>query len=127
MTLTNILLVGLGGFLGSIARYLCTVFIDEKANTSFPFGTFTVNIAGAFILGLVYAWASRSSHDVSSLRIFLITGFCGGFTTFSAFAFENFGLINNRSVAISLAYISLTVVSGIVAVWFGIMLMKKIG
>ena len=125
MSFSNILLVGIGGFLGSIARYACSVFIGQKSLTDFPYATFIVNVVGAFILGLVYQWSAQQQTD-SQVRIFLVTGFCGGFTTFSAFAFENYGLISNRSTATSLVYISLTIVTGIVAVWLGMTVMKKI-
>ena len=127
MTFTNVLLVGLGGCIGSIARYATSLSIDQKLNRSFPFGTFVVNIVGAFILGLVYGWAtSQPQADASNARLVLITGFCGGFTTFSAFAFENFSLITNRSIGMAVSYIALTLILGVFAVWAGIALTRKL-
>ncbi|HEY0656721.1 MAG TPA: fluoride efflux transporter CrcB [Chryseosolibacter sp.] len=120
MTFTNILLVGVGGFVGSIARYVSSVSIDQKLNSTFPYGTFTVNLLGAFLLGLIYGWASQNSTDASNTKLFLITGFCGGFTTFSAFAFENFNLLANRMTATSLLYSLSTLILGVILVWVGI-------
>jgi fluoride exporter len=119
------MLVGLGGFLGSVARYLTSVSIDQKLNSNFPYGTFSVNIAGAFILGLVYGWASQNQDGASTTRLFLITGFCGGFTTFSAFAFENFNLLTNRFSLISATYTISTIILGVIAVWIGILITKN--
>ena len=125
MTFLNILLVGFGGFLGSAARYMSSVSIDQKLNSTFPYGTFTVNLVGAFVLGLVYGWASKNANDVSNTKLFLITGFCGGFTTFSAFAFENFNLLANRMTATALLYSLSTLVLGVVLVWTGIWITKN--
>jgi CrcB protein len=126
MTFSNIFLVGLGGFFGSIARYVTSISLDQKFNSTFPYGTFTVNLAGAFILGLVYGWASQNSNDVSNTKLFLITGFCGGFTTFSAFAFENFNLLTNRMTTTSVIYSVSTLLMGILLVWLGIWITKQI-
>jgi fluoride exporter len=124
MTFTNIFLVGVGGFLGSIVRYLSSVSIDQKLNSTFPYGTFTVNLVGAFVLGLVYGWASQNTNDASNTKLFLITGFCGGFTTFSAFAFENFNLLNNRMTPTALLYSLSTLLLGVLLVWIGIWITK---
>jgi fluoride exporter len=126
MTFSNLLLVGLGGFLGSIARYVSSVSIDQKLNSIFPYGTFTVNLMGSFLLGLLYGWTSHNASDVSNTRLFLITGFCGGFTTFSAFAFENFDLLSTRMTASSVIYSLTTVLLGIILVWAGIWIAKSI-
>ncbi len=126
MTLTNILIVGAGGFLGSVARYLSSVSIDQKLNSTFPYGTFTVNLVGAFVLGLVYGWASQNSNDVSNTRLFLITGFCGGFTTFSTFAFENFNLLTNRMTTTSIVYSTSSLLFGVLLVWIGIWIARHI-
>lgn len=121
MNLSNILLVGLGGFLGSIARYVTSISIDQKLNSIFPYGTLTVNLAGAFILGLAYGWTSQQSNA----KLLLITGFCGGFTTFSAFAFENFNLLTNRMTLLSLTYTLSTFVAGVMLVWLGIWISRS--
>lgn len=125
MTFTNILLVGFGGFLGSIARYVSSVSIDQKLNSTFPYGTCTVNLLGAFLLGLIYGWASQSSNDATNTKLLLITGFCGGFTTFSAFAFENFNLITARMTSLALIYSLSTLVLGVILVWIGICITRQ--
>lgn len=127
MNLSNLLIVGLGGFLGSVARYAASISIDQKMNASFPYGTFSVNLVGAFILGLVYGWASQHASNSSNVKLFLITGFCGGFTTFSAFAFENFNLLNNRLTSVSIAYSMTTLILGVLLVWAGIMITRNVG
>lgn len=126
MTLTNLLIVGAGGFLGSVARYASSVTIDQKLNSVFPYGTFTVNLVGAFMLGLVYGLAAQNSNDVSGTKLFLITGFCGGFTTFSTFAFENFNLLANRMTATSIIYSLSSLVLGVLLVWIGIWITKQV-
>jgi fluoride exporter len=126
MNLYKILLVGLGGFTGSIARYLSTRSIDQMVNTIFPYGTLAVNVVGSFILGIIYGWIVQKGGDGENTRLLLITGFCGGFTTFSAFAFENLNLIDQKMTGMSLLYIISSVVAGILAVAIGAMIGKAI-
>ena len=85
----NILLVGLGGGVGSIGRYLLQKWVYSLYPHPFPWGTLLVNVSGCFIIGLLYAMAERSSLLNLELRLLLMVGLCGGFTTFSTFAFEN--------------------------------------
>jgi CrcB protein len=125
MTFYNMLLVGGGGFLGSIARYITSRSIDDKLNTFFPYGTLTVNIAGSLIIGVLYGWLSRKGEG-ESLRLLLGTGFCGGFTTYSAFAFENVNLWQQKMLTPSLLYIIVTLVFGFLAVAGGISIGKSI-
>jgi CrcB protein len=81
------LFIGIGGFLGSISRYLLSQYVDKKIITLFPFGTFTVNILGCFLLGLLYALAEKEQVLTNELRLLLTVGFCGSFTTFSTFSY----------------------------------------
>src|SRR6188472_1811736 len=120
MSLYKILIIGLGGFLGSVARYVTAKFVDDKLSPTFPYGTLTVNILGSFLLGLIYVIALRKIGLSENGRLFLGVGFCGGFTTFSAFALENFGLMQEKLVATSVLYISLSVVGGILALAAGV-------
>jgi fluoride exporter len=126
MNLYNLFLVGAGGMLGSIARYATAYSIDKKLNTLIPFGTLTVNIAGSFVLGVLYAWASRKTGDSESVRLLIGTGFCGGFTTFSAFALENVNLLNQKMMISSLLYITLTILIGFLAIAAGMAVGKSI-
>jgi fluoride exporter len=118
MSFTNVLIVGFGGFLGSIARFLAVRSIDGRLNSVFPYGTLSVNLIGSFILGFAYAYLTRKTGD-EQWKIFLGAGFCGGFTTFSAFAWENLNLIQGRLTSVSLIYIAVSLVGGLLAVTFG--------
>ena len=120
MNLYTLLLIGLGGFVGSTLRYLTVRLVDSKFNTLFPFGTLTVNIVGSFLLGLVFMLATRKAGLTENARLFLGVGFCGGFTTFSAFAMENFNLLEQKLIGTALLYIIISVVIGISALAAGI-------
>jgi fluoride exporter len=120
MNLYTLLLVGLGGFVGSTLRFLTVRLMDSKLNSLFPFGTLTVNVVGSFVLGLIYMLALRKAGISENARLFLGVGLCGGFTTFSAFALENFSLMEQKLVSISLLYIVISVVMGILALAAGI-------
>lgn len=120
----NSMLVIVGSAIGGGCRYWISTLIQKQAIGSFPFGTFTVNMAGCFAIGWVAAMAAKNSTDQTSLMLLLATGFCGGFTTFSAFALENVQLIKNGWNLQSAAYIASSVVFGIVLVKMGITLVK---
>src|SRR5688572_4148165 len=117
MNLVNVLLVGAGGCIGSVVRYLAVISIDKKLNSAFPFGTFTVNLLGSFVLGFLMAVLMKRSAHALEWKLFLGTGFCGGFTTFSAFALENMNLFQQKSPGIALLYIIFSVSGGVVGVW----------
>ncbi|MTI40258.1 fluoride efflux transporter CrcB [Fulvivirga lutimaris] len=116
--LKNIVLVGLGGFLGSTLRYLVYLFVDKRFIGSFPMATFSVNIIGSFLLGLLVALSFKNSLS-ESMRLLLAVGLCGSFTTFSTFAMENFSLLSQKELMTSFLYISLSVVIGLAAAFVG--------
>lgn len=120
----NILLVGLGGGIGSIARYLCQRWFNENYPHPFPWGTFAVNLAGCFLIGIIYAASEKSTFLTPHIRLLLITGFCGGFTTFSTFAFENMNLLRSGDIVYFLFYTIGSVVLGIIGVFAGVAIMK---
>lgn len=124
MNALSLLLVGAGGFLGSVARYLTVQFVDGKVNAVFPYGTLVVNVTGAFILGFVTGLMMRSPSRDPRWSMFLTTGFCGGFTTFSAFALENARLLEERLPLSSLLYIIASVILSVVAVFAGMLASK---
>jgi len=97
--------------------------VDERLNAVFPYGTLTVNVLGSFLLGVIYILTLRKAGVTENWRLFLGAGFCGGFTTFSAFAWENFNLIQQKLIVTSLIYSSVSLVAGlfalIVGVWIG--------
>jgi len=122
--LKNILLVIAGSAAGGSARYITSLVVQSKNNTQFPMGTFMINLIGCFIIGMVYALAARNASNGSDIKLLLATGFCGGFTTFSAFAFENLELFKSGLHLTALVYIILSVVLGILAVVLGTYLIK---
>jgi len=123
MDIYKILAVGLGGFLGSVSRYITVKSVDEKLNAIFPYGTLTVNIIGSLLLGIIYTLALKKAGVTENWKLFLGAGFCGGFTTFSAFAWENFSLFQQKFIGTSLLYMLASLVLGILAlavgVWIG--------
>jgi fluoride exporter len=125
MNIYKILLVGLGGSLGSMLRYISARTIDTRINSSFPYGTLTVNLVGSLIIGVVYAITIRKTGS-DNWRVFLGAGFCGGFTTFSAFAVENLNMINQRMFSSSLVYIIGSILLGILAVVIGTWIGNKL-
>lgn len=116
----SILLVGLGGGLGSIFRYLTAVFSEKYLQILFPLGTFFVNIIGCFLIGLLMGFLGQNVTENQNVKLLFISGFCGGYTTFSTFAYENIVMLQNNNYRGALFYIALSVVSGVFAVWLGI-------
>jgi fluoride exporter len=126
MSIQSFFLVGLGGFFGSIARYYLVKAVDGSINRIIPYGTLTVNIIGSFLLGIIYALALKKSDSSETIRLLLGTGFCGGFTTFSAFAWENLQLFSQKNTAEALTYILISLIVGFLAVWAGFSLTKAL-
>lgn len=120
----SLLLVGLGGGIGSIARYLCQKWFNENYPHPFPWGTFLVNLSGCFLIGVFYAVTEKSAVLSPQTRLLLITGFCGGFTTFSTFAFENMNLLRTGDILYFSVYTIASVALGIVGVFAGVAIMK---
>lgn len=120
----SILLVGLGGGMGSVLRYLISVMTSRYFAHSFPFATFVVNLTGCLLIGLLMGVIGRNAGADSDLKLLLVTGFCGGYTTFSAFSLENIQLIQSGHVSTALWYIGLSVILGVLAVGLGLYLAK---
>ena len=102
--------------MGSMLRYGSALLIGPK---NFPLATLLINIAGSFIIGLVIALALRNETFAGNGKLFLATGICGGFTTFSAFSMDNLQLIENGKYGLFAIYIAASVLLGIVAAWLG--------
>jgi len=120
----NILLVGIGGGLGSMGRYLLQKWIGGLVSHPFPIGTFLVNISGSLLIGIFYGLALKGSLPGQDWKLFLTTGICGGFTTFSAFALENVQLLKTGNFLIAGLYIGASVLLGIAAVFGGMALCR---
>lgn len=120
----NILLVGLGGGIGSISRYLCQRWFALNYPGHFPWGTFAVNITGCFLIGLFWGLSFKSFEANESWKLLLMTGLCGGFTTFSAFTLEGIGLIKEQRMALFFLYIGGSVLTGFAATWLGMKLIR---
>jgi len=114
--LRNFLLVGAGGFLGSILRYGAGFIVK---NVQFPFATFIVNILGCFIIGLVYGLAVRDPNFPMESKLFLATGICGGFTTFSAFSVEGLQMLQQGRYLVFFLYFASSILIGLLATWLG--------
>ena len=121
----SILFIALGGAVGSVMRYFTSLAVKHYFSGSFPLATFISNVVGCFLIGAFVGLALRYNWTVSSnISLLLITGFCGGYPTFSAFAIENVRLLENGNFAATLAYIFISVIAGIASVWMGILLTK---
>ena len=122
----TIFIVGTGGFFGSVARYLTQVYVEKLFHTTFPLGTFIANMLGCFIIGTAFAFAEKGNLMSPEWRIFLTVGFCGGFTTFSSFAYNNFSFLKDQTLWPFFLNIGLSVIVGIFAVYLGVLLVRSI-
>jgi len=120
----TILLIGSGGFVGSIARYLLQVFTHKVLHWTFPFGTLLVNLLGCFAIGLIYGAFGKASWLSEDWKLFLAIGICGGFTTFSSFSNENITLLQQGHYGQALLYIASSVIIGLSLTYLGIVLTK---
>lgn len=120
----TLLIIGLGGAIGSILRFLTSVLVNKYWANHFPLATFLTNALGCFLIGFLIGFLEKQQLANSDLRWFLITGFCGGYTTFSTFGYENINLFQNQNTLIAFAYIALSVIIGLMAVWFGLFVSK---
>ena len=115
----KLLLIALGGGLGTLARYGMVGFAQRLADHHFPVGTLTVNLLGCFAIGALSAFFSGSVEIREEYRWALVAGFLGGFTTFSAFGFETFALFESREGGLALANIAVSTLGGLASVWAG--------
>ncbi|HJS01076.1 MAG TPA: fluoride efflux transporter CrcB [Flavobacterium sp.] len=122
--LKNLLFIALGGGIGSVLRYLCNIFINKIYPNKAYIATLFVNIIGCFIIGLLVGYFQKNQTENEAFKLLLITGLCGGFTTFSTFGLENFNLLQSQNYLLTLLYIMLSVILGITFVGIGIYLTK---
>ncbi len=121
-----VVLVFVGGGIGSICRYLLATGLQRSLPGPFPVGTFVVNLVGSFTIGLVGALGLERAAISPEARVFLMVGILGGFTTFSSFAWETLGLLSVRDLLRATLYVAGSVVLGLIGVWLG-RLLGRIG
>jgi CrcB protein len=115
----QLLLIGLGGFVGSVARFLVSRLNTRLDWLSIPMGTLVVNVIGSFLIGFLIGISEKSPVLTLELRMFLMVGLCGGFTTFSSFTGENLMLMRNGQFLPLFLYTGLSILLGFAAVYFG--------
>ena len=119
-------MVGVGGFIGAIARFWLGGYIGEKLGTRFPYGTFVINISGSFLVGLVMTLLTSKSYLNPNWRYLVPIGFIGAYTTFSAFEYETLRTIQDGQFMIASLNVVLSVVFGFIAVWAGVIMGRVI-
>ncbi|MCK0130613.1 fluoride efflux transporter CrcB [Flavobacteriaceae bacterium F08102] len=119
----QLLMVFIGGGLGSVARYLVTKYFNV-AKESIAYGTLTVNVLGSFLIGVILGYVLKSNGLTQNQTLLLATGFCGGFTTFSAFAYENMVFLKAGDYVYFFSYTLATFALGLAAVFLGLWLVK---
>ena len=118
-----VLLVGAGSFIGGVMRYLLSQAVQTKLNVIFPYGTFIVNVIGCFVIGAVIALADKQSMN-NDWKLFVATGICGGFTTFSAFSNETIVLLKDGHAGVAFTYVAASLLVGLSATYLGYLLVK---
>lgn len=116
--------MGSGGFIGSIFRYLLQYYMEKNLTATFPWGTMAANIAGSFIIGIIFALSEKGNLITPEGRIFLAVGICGGFTTFSAFSYNNFVMLQEKLYSQFLLNVGGNLIFGILAVYLGVIFIR---
>ena len=117
-------IVGVGSFLGGGLRYLISVFFNQKVNPDFPYATLSVNLLGCLLIGVFYGLFGKSVIN-NDWKLFLTTGLCGGFTTFSAFSNESLELFKQGNIMSMLMYILISIIIGIALTYAGYLITKS--
>ena len=117
--LMKYLMVGLGGFLGSVLRFWLGSFIGGRLGARFPYGTFVINVTGSFLIGMIVTVLAAKAHWSPNWRYLILIGFIGGYTTFSTFEFETLRLAQDGQMLMAILNVTLSVVVGFVGVWAG--------
>jgi CrcB protein len=124
--LKSILIVGFGGFIGTVARFLTSRYFQENVASVFPWSTFSINIIGSLLIGIFYGISEKGDFMSPDVRLFLTVGICGGFTTFSTFSNDAFLLLKQDEWLRFAFYTSMSFFFGLLAVYFGRIIIKLI-
>ncbi len=116
----ELVLVGIGGFAGAVARRVVDVWVTERTATTFPFGTLVINLSGSFLLGLLFAWAMERDVLPTAIRAPLMIGFLGAYTTFSTWMLESWRLVEDGAWALAAVNLAGSVLLGLIAVIAGL-------
>jgi CrcB protein len=123
----RLLIVGLGGALGSMARYGAGLAAARLApGAAWPWATLSVNVIGGLLMGLLVGWLAQRGQGAESLRLFAAVGVLGGFTTFSAFSLETVLMIERRQFALAAAYVALSVILACAALFLGLLIARRV-
>lgn len=114
------LMVGIGGFIGAIARFVVGSYIGNRLGSRFPYGTFVINISGSFLVGVILAMLAERTTASSNWRYLVPIGFIGAYTTFSTFEYETLRIAQDGQITFAFLNVILSVVVGFVAVWAGV-------
>ncbi len=117
----SLLFIALGGSLGALARYFIALAFSREHAVVFPWGILLVNCLGCLLIGLVYAFILYQSLVDKNLSLFLVTGFCGGFTTFSTFSYDLFSMLSAGRFTDGAIYLTLSVLGGLACVFLGLL------
>ena len=120
----TLFLIGIGGAIGSILRYLTSILVERFYSSIFPLATLSVNVLGCLLIGIIMGLLEKKQLADSSIKWLFVTGFCGGYTTFSTFGFDNVSLLQNQHSGLAFLYIATSVIVGLFAGWLVLLLVK---
>ena len=114
-------MVGMGGFIGAIARFALGSYIGNRVGSRFPYGTLVINVSGSFLIGFILTMLAQRIDASPNWRYLIPIGFIGAYTTFSTFEYETLRTVQDGQILIAMANVGLSVIAGFAAVWIGVM------